>query len=106
MIVGWLLYGQKRNWGGNKFPDRKVLWIESTDKNSISIPPTSFTVELQNEYLPWLKKILRIRFITKNKQGIDIWNGGSIYQPKTLKSTGVAKKIEFIVDSLITTLDD
>jgi len=52
MIVGWLLYGQKRNWGGNKFPDQKVLWIESADKNSISIPPTSFTVGIQYEYIP------------------------------------------------------
>ena len=42
----------------------------------------------------------------KNKQRIDIGNGGSIYQTKNLKSSGVAKKIEFIVDSLITTLDD
>ena len=44
--------------------------------------------------------------ISKNKQGIDIWNGGSIYQTKTLKSAEVAKKIEAIVDSLITTLND
>ena len=38
--------------------------------------------------------------VSKNKQII------SIYQTKTLKSAEVAKKIEFIVDSLITTLDD
>ena len=30
----------------------------------------------------------------------------AIYQTKTLKSAEVAKIIEFIVDSLITTLDD
>ena len=42
----------------------------------------------------------------KKRKRIDIWNGGSIYQTKTLKSAEVAKKIEFIVDSLITTLND
>ena len=42
MIVAWLLYGQKRNWGGNKFPDQNMPWIEQTDKNSIFIPPTLF----------------------------------------------------------------